>query len=326
MAMAVLVATPGLAHAADSARLAPDYDHHVHVLSPQLIAHWKSLGVTFGRPDDAYTNPGFLIDKESLRGVFLVSMAHLYATEGFESLQESPGDARRWLAAENDFIGRCVDSAPDRFVGFLSVCPASDDAFEELERCRAKQNLTGLKLHLPACGDELDDPVHMRRLAEVLGWAAKNDVPVLLLLSAGEAISSEAARRFWEETVAPQAGLELYLAHLGSAGGYNPSTREILDAYQQARQGVDGFGDRIYFDISGAVIPEGSEEASPTSNEACEQLSEHMRRIGIERFVFASDYPVFGIRDSADRLQARLSLTPNEFRRLFANPSPRFTR
>lgn len=28
------------------------YDHHVHVLSPRLIADWKSLGMEFSRSDE----------------------------------------------------------------------------------------------------------------------------------------------------------------------------------------------------------------------------------------------------------------------------------
>ncbi len=31
-------------------------DHHVHILSPTLVADWKTLGVPFSRPDSVYTS------------------------------------------------------------------------------------------------------------------------------------------------------------------------------------------------------------------------------------------------------------------------------
>ena len=40
--------------------------------------------------------------------VFLVSMAHLYATEDFRAVFKKPGDERRLIAAENDFIKNTV--------------------------------------------------------------------------------------------------------------------------------------------------------------------------------------------------------------------------
>ena len=59
------------------------YDHHVHVLSPRLIQDWKSIGMEFSRPEHAYSNSTNVLDQEKIAGAFLVSMSHLYTTEGF---------------------------------------------------------------------------------------------------------------------------------------------------------------------------------------------------------------------------------------------------
>lgn len=301
------------------------YDHHVHVLSPTLIKHWKSVGMEFSRPDEAYSNPLPLLENEHLAGAFLISMAHLYAMEDFATVVKSPAQERQLVAAENDYIAACVAKSPERFVGFFSVSPLREYAFEELKRCQANPHLTGLKLHLPACGVDLDNAAHVQRVDNVLSWAAENDVPVLLHLSAGETIDLERSLWFWKTLIGPHAKLELSLAHLGSVGGYNDSSHNILEGYRQLAAADEKFrGRRISFDLSGAIIPAGSEEAEATTAEQCGRLAEQIERLGVERFVFASDYPVFSIRETRESLTAQLPLPAETLQKLLSNKSPRF--
>jgi hypothetical protein len=49
-----------------------------------------------------------------------------------------------------------------------------------------------------------------------------------------------------------------------------------------------------------------------------------MKQVGIQRFLFASDYPVFPVAETRSSLSDRLSLTPNELKELLNNRSPRF--
>jgi predicted TIM-barrel fold metal-dependent hydrolase len=303
------------------------YDHHVHVLSPRLIGHWKSVGMRFSRPDETYSNPVQLLEHENLQKAFLISMAHLYVNEEFRSVIKAPADERRFVEAENDFIAECVAKSPKQFVGFYSVSPLSEYALAELERCRKSPNLTGLKLHLPACGIDLEEPSHRQRLAAVLSWACEHDVPVFMHYSSGERITAEKADRFWREVIGPHEGLELYLAHLGSVGGYNESSRNLIDAFARINEKeIEASKDKIYLELSAAIITEDSEEARKTSPERCKQLSEQMRELGIERFVFGSDYPVFSIAKTKAGLLESLNLTDEEKARLMDNASPRFRR
>jgi predicted TIM-barrel fold metal-dependent hydrolase len=295
------------------------------MLSPRLIEDWKAMGMEFSRPDNAYSDPNFLLQSEKIAGAFLISMAHLYTTEAFGPIVESQGFERRLLAAENDYIAVCVATNPKRFFGFYSVNPLKEYAFDELTRCRANPNLTGLKLHLPACGVDLENTSHTTQLAKVLSWAADNDVPVLLHLSAGEEISLSRSLWFWETTVQPHSTLELYLAHLGSVGGYNTSSQNILHGYRRlAEERAEFRKMKIYFDLSGAIIGQGSEEGRHTTDEQCKNLSEQILRIGVERFLFASDYPVFSLSQTRDNLVQRLRLPEKEISRLLANRSCRF--
>lgn len=301
------------------------YDHHVHILSPGLIQDWKSLGMTFSRPDEAYQNPKTILDTSSVAGAFLISMAHLYTTDDFKIFCSNEEQEHRLVAAENDFIAFSVARDPGRLVGFYSVNPLRKYTFEELNRCKANPNLTGLKLHLPACGIDVGKPEHLHQLESVLAWATAHDTPVLLHLSSGEAYDPERAHWFWETVIQPHSGLELYLAHLGSVGGFNDSSANILEAFHSLQKRSTPFkATRIFFDLSGAIMGTDSEEGSATTEEQCARLSNLITRIGPSRFVFGSDYPVFDISSTRSNISKQLKLKPEDLKIILENKSPHF--
>lgn len=311
----------------DDLESASCYDHHVHLLSPSLISDWKSTGMPFSRPDDFYSSVQRLMNEEKLAGAFIVSMAHLYTTEAFQGLQKDVRDEQEFVARENDFVASCVAEYPESLVGFFSINPLRPYSIDELERCLSNDHLTGLKLHLPACGVDVQVEEHRRKLHAVLRWAAEHGVPVLLHYSAGEAIDDKAADFFWRELILPHENLELYLAHLGTAGGYHGAARSLIDGYERLRNENQDFSSRaIFFDLSGAIIPEGFPEGRPTSDARCQELSLKIQEIGVARFLFASDYPVFSVADSKSRLLHRLSLNEVEKTNLFDNRSPLFSK
>lgn len=57
----------------------------------------------------------------------------------------------------------------------------------------------------------------------------------------------------------------------------------------------------------------------PTSDSQGQRLGEMMRRVGIERFLPASDYPVFDQSKMFDAIRSHLGLTDKELANLFAN-------
>jgi uncharacterized protein len=305
----------------------PIFDHHIHVLSPRLIADWKSLGMEFSRADEAYSDSTEILSKTVVSGAFLISMSHLYTTEEFQSVCKTLDMERRLVAAENDYVGVSVAREPERFVGFFSVNPLRDYAFDELNRCKTNPNLTGLKLHLPSCGLTLENEHHFSRLERVLAFAATNDVPVLLHLTAGEEVSVEKAIRFWESVILPHANLELYLAHLGSVGGFNSNSENILKGFSHVASKSPEFERmQIYFDLSGAIMTADANEGVPTTEDMCKRLSVQISQIGVERFLFASDYPVFSVAETQSNLTTRLFLSEKDSTQLLKNRSPRFAR
>ncbi len=303
----------------------PIVDHHLHVLSPQLISDWKAAGARFSRDDESYSNPQKFCDANNITKGFLVSMAHLYTSGEFGTRPNSE-DERKRVAKENDFVSDCVRTAPDRFVGFFSVNPLRDWAADEMVRCRRKTGLRGLKLHLPACGMHLGNKQHVAVLRKTFAWCAKNDVPVLAHISGfRRPFGAVEARIFWQELVRPNLKLHLYLAHIGASGGYNDRSEALFAAYQKlVSDSPDLRKTRVFFDLSGAILAEAVDGAEPTSKERCKQLAEQIRSIGIERFLFASDYPVFSPTRYITALTERLPLTKEELEKLLQAQSPLF--
>ena len=308
--------------AATSARL---FDHHVHLLSPTLLAHWKSAGMHFSREDSAYTDPVRLLETEPIQGAFLVSMAHLYATDRLWEIKEVGDSEQQLVAEENNFIAACVATDPQNLIGFFSVHPLRPYAMAELERCRRRVGLTGLKLHLPACGIDLNDDTHLNRLRTIFAWAERHRVPILLHLFSEERVAKALAHRFWWDVVKPHPGIELYLAHLGGAGGYHEGSQAVLEGFEALCRDEATFSDaKIFFDLSGAILVEETDGFKATSPDLCRAAGEHMRRIGWHRFLFASDYPVFSAQSTVDALRQKLSLADDDLARLLSNRSPRF--
>ena len=301
------------------------FDHHVHVLTPTLIAHWRSTGMRFSRNDEQYTNPELVLKNENIRGAFLISMAHLYSMERLREIESLKGNEQKLVSQENDFIARCVAHDPQNLIGFYSVNPLSDYAMDELNRCKGVPGLSGLKLHFPACGVSVADDSHIEKLKTVFTWANDNDVPILLHLFPGAGIKPSLANRFWQQLVKPNKKLELYLAHLGAAGGYNDSSKAVLSGFESLCEDVPSFKEsKVFFDLSGAIIVEETDGVQPTSVKNCQALTEQIRRVGIDRFLFASDYPVFSVSDTIAALKGKLQLSEEELARLLKNRSPRF--
>jgi hypothetical protein len=119
--------------------------------------------------------------------------------------------------------------------------------------------------------------------------------------------------------------MELYLAHLGGAGGYNDVSAAVLNGFQTLRQARPEFSDAlIRFDLSGAILAEAIDGMEPTSDENCLRLAEHIRQAGIDRFLFASDYPVFSVEQTQQTLRNRLPLKEDELNTLLHSSSRRF--
>lgn len=295
------------------------FDHHVHALSPALIERWKSTGVPFSKPDYAYSDIDSILKFNPADGMFLVSMAYLWSTPGFSDSAE-----RANVARENDFLAGLARRRPGRLFAFCGVDPLTPYAGEELLRCRRGLGMHGLKLHFPASGVELSNPQHLARVRALFAAASAERMPVMVHLgAAGEGGGDAEAGLLIDSVLAPSAPLEVFIAHLGTSGGYTFATRGILRRFAEAlRPGAELRKHTIWFDISAVALTEESEQVPALTPEDFADLSGDLRDLGLERVVFGTDYPVFNTVAYLTTLERELPLTSEELSMIAGNGAP----
>jgi predicted TIM-barrel fold metal-dependent hydrolase len=126
--------------------------------------------------------------------------------------------------------------------------------------------------------------------------------------------------RFAEAVLEPNPALVAVVAHLGGSGGYGEWTRTVLGTL--GRWLARHPDRRVYFDLSAVVLEAESEGIPPTTTAEAAALTGDLRRVGLERMVFGSDYPVFDPARYALLLRRHLALTPAELDQLFGNRVP----
>ena len=286
-------------------------DHHLHVASPDICAR---LGDCVDAHDPAIVSADDVIaalDAASIGRGVVFSSAYLY---GLPALGLDAGEIAQRVRQENTFTAAEVTRAAGRLVGFLSVDPLAASAIAELEAWRGSKVLVGLKLHFTASAVDIHDADHRERVVAVFQTAAGQGMPIAVHIGGGDFGSVEA--RIVIESVLPHAGKSIVqVAHAG--GGYPfrlDHHADILNLFAEYIAADDPRTRRVLFDLSYVPAP----EEGPDTVAA---LSEAMRRIGVERFLFGSDYNVLSPAAQVAAL-TRLQLTEDEMRILRVNCAP----
>lgn len=303
----------------------PVIDHHVHVLSPRLVADWKSLGVPFSRPDSVYTSAASLLegDRATVGQAILVPMAHLYGMADFrEAMKLSLEDEATRVRGENRYVAGEAARYPGQAVALCSVAVFRPYADQEIQWCRDSLRSAGLKVHLAASGADLSDEAQLGRLAALFAMAEAEHLPVLLHFDPQRrGLDVGDVERFITRVVDPHPNLELYLAHLGGSGGFGAWTQSVFRVF---REWIGRNPDRpVFMEVSAALLEEESEGVPATTEAEGLALGEALRAVGLARVVFGSDYPVFDPRRYAAALAARTGLSPEELRSVLGNRGPR---
>lgn len=303
------------------------HDHHVHLLGPQLIADWKSLGVTFSRPDEVYLQPDSLFEARGeeppVAGALLVPMAHLYGNQEFRTeLGYTLEQEHARVRAENDHVAAQAARFPERTRWLVSVDLLRPYAQEELERCQAAYPIAGVKVHLASAGFHYEDPEHVAALARTARWAHEHGLLLLLHLDPQRrGLVTADVTRLLDEVFGPLPSMRVVIAHAGGSGGFGPWPRSVLEtiAAWLADERAAGRARREFFvDLSTVPLIRESEGLPPSTEEEIAALAPVVRRLGLEHVLFASDYPVFDPRDQAVFLRERCGFTEEELATIFA--------
>jgi len=307
-------------------------DHHVHLLGPRLLADWKALGVTFSRPDAAYASlDGWFerpaADAAPIDTVVAVPMAHLYGNEEFRgALGLSLEAERAGVRAENEHVAREAARWPGRATALASVDPLRPYALEELEHMRARGGIAGVKIHLASAGFDFRDASHLEALERVAAWAEDARLWMLLHLDPQRrGTEVEDVRHLLERTLGPHPDLTVVIAHCGGSGGFGPWTRSVLATLTDwlEREAERGYPrPRTFVDLAAVPMIRESEGVPASSPEECAALAPALRRLGLQRVVFGSDFPVFDPREHARFLAEACGFTPAELRPILARRLP----
>lgn len=307
-------------------------DHHVHLLSPDLVRDWKSLGVPFSKPAAAYGSASSLLEESSgpearpakVGYAFLLPMAHLYGRADFrEKLKLSVEEEYARVRRENDHVAREAARYPGRAVAFCGLDFLRPYAWEEMERCRHEWKSAGLKLHLASAGADLRNPDQLALLARIAKWAESEHVILMLHFDPQRrGLEVEDVERFIAAVLTPHSDLKICIAHLGGSGGYGPWTQSVFATFVrwlevEAKAGNPRGG--VSFDVSAVWLEEESEGVPPSTDEEAAALQKDLRRVGLKRIVFGSDYPVFDPERYARVLREAVKLDAVEWEMLVRN-------
>lgn len=251
------------------------------------------------------------LDDANIEHGVVFSSAYLY---GLASLDLEAGAVARWMRRENEFTAAEVAKFPDRLVGFLSVDPLQAAAVDELRHWRGNLELVGVKLHLSASAVDVQSEPDRHALTNVVREAAAQGMPVVIHVGGGSFDASDA--RTFIRTILPAAGRSwVQVAHAG--GGLpleSDNHSRVLEVFADHIVRDDAATRRVLFDLS--YVPAPEEGAAVISS-----VLRQMRRIGIDRFVFGSDYNVLTPAEAASFIE-RLGLTQKEEDILRQNCAP----
>ncbi len=290
---------------------APLADHHQHLFSPAVAAAESVKPITV---DDLIS----LLDAAAIRRAAVLSLAYILG----DPAGTRPDEYEK-VMAENDWTSRQVARFPDRLVGFCSVNPLKEYAFDELARCVKDPRLRrGLKLHFANSRVEYHNPVHIERLRRL--FAAANEYRMAIVAHMRTSISAkipygaEEARIFFKEIVPAAPDVPIQIAHLAGAGGYgDPLIDQALSVFVEAIERGDPHTRNLYFDVTTVVLP-------GTSAERLGLIAGRLRQLGLQRILYGSDAASGGSLPPREGWAAfqRLPLTEAEFQVIAQNVPP----
>ncbi len=297
------------------------FDHHVHLMSPRMIKLFKDVRIPFSKPDADYSDVQAVVTRLGTNRFNLVSMAYLYGHPEFGKV-ENEYEA---VKAENDYLVDAKKKSPKNIKAFCGVNPLKDYALQEVERCHERLKTDGIKLHFNASQIYLTVPAHLKKVKPIFEYAAKKKIPILLHFdNLHPKFGEPDVKLLVDEILAKIDGLYLQIAHFGTSGGFNHRTKAVIDAFiPQLETNPSIRKHRIMFDISAIALDKESEGLSKLTDEQFSELAAYIRKLGTERIVFGTDYPLYSADEYIAILKNRVKLTDSEIRILTQDVSDR---
>jgi predicted TIM-barrel fold metal-dependent hydrolase len=283
----------------------------MHLASPELCRLVDDC-LASNKPPAVFASDAVrALDEAHVSKGVILSCAYLF---GLQSLHLNPSDLAAMTRRENEFTAAQVAQYPARLVGFLSVDPLADSAIDEVRHWRGSQQLIGLKLHFTASAVDVRNAGQRAQVAKVIGVAAAAGLPMVIHVGGGKFNAADA--ELFIRDILPSAGSSwVQIAHAG--GGlprHDGNNTAVLRAFADHIVQDDPVTQHVLFDLSYLPLPNETAQAIAA-------LRDQMRRIGVKRFLFGSDFnertPLKEIKDID-----KIGLTTKELQTLGQNCAP----
>lgn len=311
----------------------PPADHHIHIWSPAAVELFQTMqektGETVIPRDRLHPLDGddvvSALDSAGIRRGVLLSTAYFFGSPEYEGEDEYAK-----VRAENDYIARQVGKHPERLTAFFSVNPLADYALREIDRLAESPEFAGLKLHLANSGFSFRDSAQVQRLREIFARANESRLPIVIhLYTRDEGYGRRDAGIFIDEVLPAAPDIPIQVAHLGGGGGFGAATQGAAAAFAAALDDHPERLEHVFFDLSGVPHPEylaqGRERVLKQIRVINERFVNAVRRLGPDRIVYATDWPVVSMPRYLAGLKESLSLDSAALHALIDDPAPYLT-
>ena len=286
------------------------YDNHVHIMSPELIKDWKALGIPFSKPDYYYSNIDSILNINNADYINLIGMGYVYGSPEFY-----PGNNEyEKLKQENNYLFKVSNKHKQNVKPFFAIDPLKEYAIEELQRCLQLNKNSGLKLHFSSSQVYLTELEHLKKVKSIFDIASKNNLPILLHFDNWHPKFGKVDIEILVDSILTNLKpIHLTIAHFGTSGGFNQKTKNVINAFVELYE-TDRIPERhkILFDISAVALNKDSEGVSKLTKDEFIELKSSLDKLGYEKIVFGTDYPLYTASDYLQVLENELKLSKSE--------------
>ena len=313
----------------------PPTDFHTHLRSPVATEQFQKILKLFGEnlaPRDYMVCTADkligVLDAAGIEKAAVLSVAYIFSMPDLEIEEEL-----QKVQAENDWVAGQVALYPKRLIGFCGVNPLKDYAVNEIARCAKNPNFKGIKLHFSNSKVNLTDADHIDRLKKVFFAANSAGFSIVIhMRTRNPDYGFQEAQTFIKEVIPSAPDVTIQIAHMAGWGGYDPPTDKAMEAFVQAVK-AETLDQRVYFDIS-YTIPLSSnkwvqgensmstEDTEKWQAEAGERLVRRIHQIGINHFLFGTDWMQQEPSEYLKILHERMEIKPAELNDLLMNSAP----
>lgn len=276
----------------------------------------KMMSVGYPRAQKAVTAEDYLaeLDAAGIQRANILSAAFVFG--GAPELE--PGEADR-VRAENEWNAEQAARYPTRLTAFCSFNPLKRYALAEVETCGRDSRIKGLKFHFNGAGVNLANPQHLDKIKAVFAAANKHGlaITVHLMRSASDYDPKAAATIFLNDLLPLVPDVPVQIAHMTGDSGFGEKSQAAFGVFAAAIEAKDPRIRNLYFDGSGPVDVDGSQDP-----EILATVAAAMRRVGMNRILFSSDRHAPNNAPPAETWKAwreKLPLTEAEFRDIADN-------